>query len=441
MPEETGQHEGTWLQWPHDYTYGAGYRDDVESTWIEMTRGLVTGENVHIIAYNNQEELHIIQVLTNANVPLTRIDFYIYPTDDFWVRDNGPIFVYDNESNQLITDWGFNGWGNRYPYENCDIIPELVSEDIGIPRVDLSAVVLEGGSIEVDGNGTLMATRSSIINNNRNPDLSQSQIEEYLTIYLGISHFIWLDGVPNLDITDFHIDGFARFYDSSTIVCLDEAGLVDWGTPDSDIDILLSAQNIEGNDYDFVFLPLTQNNVVTAYGQNLGYKGSYVNYYIGNSVVLVPHYSDPNDDVVISILENLYPNRTVVGVDVRNMYAGGGMIHCVTQQQPIDLTSIGTEGNLDNIFLFQLRQNYPNPFNLNATIPYSLTKASTVTIKIYNASGQLVKTLVDGNVSAGQHEAVWDGTDNAAQTVSSGIYFYKMKAEGFRRIKWMTLIK
>ena len=335
MPEETSEHEGTWLQWPHDYTYGAGYRDDVESTWIEMTRGLIKGENVHIIAYNEEEETHIINVLTNEGISLDQIDFYIYQTDDFWVRDNGPIFVYDKDDNLLITDWGFNGWGEKMKYTKCDIIPEKISSDIGISRVDLSKMVLEGGSVEIDGNGTFMATRSSVTNPNRNPNLSEGQIESILKENLGVSNFIWLDGVYNSDdITDYHIDGFAKFHDSTTIVCLNETDLLTWVVTQKDINTLMSAKNINGKDYKYVYLPLTKNNVITEWGKDIGYEGSYVNYYVGNKVVLVPNYNDPNDVVANNIIQGLFPKREVIGIDVRNLYNGGGMIHCVTQQQP-----------------------------------------------------------------------------------------------------------
>ena len=336
MPEEIAEHEGTWLQWSHDYTYGAGYRDEIESVWIEMTRELIKGENVHIIAYNEQEKAHIINVLTDEGVSLTRVDFFIYQTDDFWVRDNGPIFVFDKENNLVITDWGFNGWGDKMPYAKCDIIPNEISADIGISRVDISSLVLEGGAVEIDGNGTFMATRSSVTNSNRNPNLTEVQIESNLKKYLGVSNFIWLDGVYNSDdITDYHIDGFAKFHNSNTIVCLNQNDLQIWGVTQRDINTLFSAKDIDGKSYEYVYLPLTQNNVITEWGENIGYEGSYVNYYIGNDVVLVPNYNDPNDEIANEILQNLYPEREVIGIDVRNLYYGGGMIHCITQQQPI----------------------------------------------------------------------------------------------------------
>ena len=419
MPEEIGLHEGTWLQWPHNFTYPPFWREDLEPTWIEMTRELVDGEKVYIIAYNLEEKNHIIQVLTSAGVSLTNIDFYIHPNNDVWVRDNGPIFVFDNYGYMKILDWGFNGWGEEAPFNLCDVIPQLVSEDIDIPYIDLSSMILEGGSMELDGNGTLMATKSSIINPNRNPGLTQSQIEELMTNNLGVTNFIWLDGVIGLEITDMHIDGFARFHDSSTIVTMETSDLLYWEVPATDIEVLYNAQNVDDIPYNFVYLPLSANNVITTWGQNLGYKGSYVNYYIGNTVVLVPTYNDPNDTVAISILQTIYPSRTVVGIDVRNLYSQGGMVHCVTQQQPYysGLTDF-TENRLTDV---KLSQNTPNPFKDTTTISFYLKKESTVKLEIFNVQGQKLSTLVNSKLHAGEHTVTLMADD-----YENGIYTYKL---------------
>ena len=335
MPEETEQHEGTWLQWPHHYTYGVQYRNELDPTWLSMTNALIGGEKVHIVAYDNMEKNRIIGLLNNASIPLTNIDFLIHQNDDVWVRDNGPIFVYDNNNNLAITDWGFNGWGNDATYAKDDVIPQGISTDINVPRIDLSAMVLEGGAIEIDGNGTIMATRSSVTHSSRNPGLTEAQIENYMTTYLGITNFIWLDGVYGLDITDMHIDGFVKFANDSTIVTMNSTDLTSWSITPAEQNIINTATDVNNDPYNIVIIPLTQNNVITTYSNNLGYKGSYCNYYIGNNAVLVPIYNDPNDAVALNIIQGIYPNRTVVGIDVRDLYASGGMVHCVTQQQPI----------------------------------------------------------------------------------------------------------
>lgn len=344
MPEESESHEGTWLQWPHHYQYGIKYRDGLDDTWVSMVAALVTSEKVHIIAYDNAEENRIRNLLQNQNIPLDSVDFKIYKTDDVWVRDNGPIYVRDKSGNLVIQDWGFNGWGTKIDvlsgrpieYSNDNIIPSKIAKDQGRMLVELdSTIINEGGSIEIDGSGTMMATKSSILNNNRNPGLTQEQAETIFEQYLGISNFIWLDGQAGLDLTDQHIDGFARFANKASILTMEHDDLLNFGVKQVDIDRLYAAKNKDGKSYVLVKVPLTQKNVVTVDGDDLGYKGSYVNYYIANNVVLVPNYDDPNDMIANEIIQSLYPTRKVIGIDVRNLYQNGGMVHCVTQQQPL----------------------------------------------------------------------------------------------------------
>ncbi len=419
MPEETEEHEGTWLQWPHNHLYGPYYRDDVEPTWIAMTNALQSREKVHIIAYDAAEQSHIISVLTSAAVPLGNVDFFVHETDDVWIRDNGPMFVYDQNDELIILDWGFNGWGGDTPYSLCDVIPQGVSMDLSLPRVDLGAMVLEGGAIEHDGNGTMMATRSSVTHSSRNPSLTETQIEEYITTNTGITKFIWLDGLYGSEITDMHIDGFVKFANDSTIVTMNNADLLYWEVTQSDIDLLYGATDINAVPYNFVYIPLTQNDVVTAYGTNLGYKGSYVNYYIANTVVLVPTYEDPNDAVAMAIIQGLYPGRAVVGIDVRNLYEYGGMVHCVTQQQPVDLASSGVTESAGS--LMQLFQNCPNPFSQFTTIAFSVETSSPVDLSVYDAAGHLVyKKVVAENGSVNLDAA----------SFHNGIYFYTLAVNG-----------
>lgn len=335
MPAESAPHEGTWLQWPHKYEYGVTYRNRLIPTWVAMTKEIVSGERAHIIAYDEAAKKEIIAALTASGVPLDSIDFYIFKTNDVWVRDNGPIYVRSNGEVTTIEGWGFNGWGDKEPYEYSAMIPAEIAKAEKMPFVSLDRkMVLEGGAVELDGRGSLMATRSSILNPNRNPGMNQQQAEALLTTYLGATHFIWLDGVAGLETTDMHIDGFARFGEGDTIITMSRPDLATWEVPEHDIDYLYSVKNRSGKPYKYVSLPLTRNNVVTAYGKDLGYQGSYVNYYITNDKVLVPTYNDPNDAAAISIIQSLYPGRKAVGIDVRNLYENGGMIHCVTQQQP-----------------------------------------------------------------------------------------------------------
>lgn len=334
MPDEAEEHEGTWLQWPHRYTYGSDYKSSLEPIWVEMTKVLSINEKVHIVAYNASEKEEIQSLLINEGVLMENIDFYLYQTDDVWARDNGPIFVFDEENKMFLLDWNFNGWGEKVSYSKDRILRESLAEDLNFDIINLDNMVLEGGSIEMDASGTLITTRSAVTNQNRNPNLTELEIEEYLSKYYAITNYIWLDGVSGIDITDFHIDGFVKFLSDKTLLTLNNEDLMDWGVTDSDIDVLLKATNSSGEIYDKIYLPLTKNNVVLENGNNLGYKGSYLNYYVANGVILVPNYNDSNDSVANEIIAGLYPERVVIGIDVRELYQYGGMIHCVTQQQP-----------------------------------------------------------------------------------------------------------
>jgi agmatine deiminase len=443
MPAENLPHEGTWLQWPHQYEYGVTWRNRLDATWVAMTSALVGSEKVHIIAYNSTEQTRITNLLTAASVSLTNVDFKLFQTNDVWVRDNGPIFVRDTGGNLNIEDWGFNGWGGDYNYNLCNPIPTSVGTAITIPVINLNSImVVEGGSYELDGNGVFLATKSSILTQTnsggalaiRNPGMTQTQAETIFTQYIGATKFIWLDGFLSPDdITDAHIDGFAKFADESTLVTMNNADLVYWGLSSTDIATLYAASNVSSVAYNIVYVPLTQNDVVTTYGNNLGYKGSYCNYYIANNVVLVPNYNDPNDAVANAIIQGLHPGRTVVGIDCENLYENGGMVHCVTQQQPTALASTGINDNLKNEI--KVGQNFPNPFSQTTTINLSLATNANVQIVIYNSLGQIVSKPVNATFPSGNHLLTISADD-----LQNGIYTYVLKIDNRNSINGRMVV-
>lgn len=424
MPHENDPHEGTWLQWPHQYEYGVAYRNSLDATWVAMTQALVANEKVHIIAYNSTEQTRIANKLTTAGVSLTNVTFLIAQTNDVWVRDNGPIFVRDASGNLKIEDWGFNGWGTKYGYTKCNPIPTTISTSISVPVINLNSVMVnEGGAVELDGNGVLMACKSSIIsqapaNSIRNLGMTQAQAETHFTQYLGVSKFIWLDGKVGdaNDVTDFHIDGFAKFVDDSILVTMNNADLTYWGATATDIATLYNASNINNKTYTKVYLPLTQNNVVTTSGTNLGYKGSYANYYVANGVILVPNYNDPNDAIANGIIQSLYAGRTAIGIDVRNLYENGGMVHCVTQQQPVATIATGLN-QIKNTSDIILEQNFPNPFSETTSFNLKLDKETMCKMEIYNSVGQLITVVLDKKLSIGKHTILVE-----AKELENGIY-------------------
>ncbi len=443
MPSEDEPHEGTWLQWPHQYEYGVAYRNSLDATWVAMTAALVSGEKVHIIAYNTTEQTRITNLLTAAGVSLTNVNFKLFQTNDVWVRDNGPIFVRDATGNLKIEDWGFNGWGGKYGYLKCNVIPTSIATAISVPVVNLNSVMTcEGGAVEIDGNGVLLACRSSIIsqtpaNSVRNAGMTQAQAEAHFTTNLGVTKFIWLNGVTGTtDITDFHIDGFAKFVNDTTLLTMNNTDLLSWGTPAGDITNLYNASNISGKVYHKVYVPLSVNNVTTTTGTDLGYQGSYCNYYVANGKVLVPNYNDPNDAVANAIIQGLYPGRTVVGIDVRNLYENGGMVHCVTQQQPVATMPTGLIENITNNDV-AISQNFPNPVKDYSTIGFSLQKSGHITLEIYDALGQLISTIVNEPLTKGEYAYTINSNE-----FSNGIYTYTLKLDNTSVIsKRMIVIK
>jgi hypothetical protein len=281
----------------------------------------------------------------------------------------------------------------------------------------------------------MIATRSSVTHSSRNPGLSEAQIETYLATYLGITNFIWLDGVYGQDITDHHIDGFVKFANDSTIITMDSTDLDYWLVSGGEIDLIYNATDVNNNPYNILTVPLTQNNVHTTYGNNLGIKGSYCNYYIGNDAILVPIYNDPNDAVALSIIQSAYPSRTVVGINVQNLYEYGGMTHCVTQQQPIALTTAGLNSPTEKNNVIQ--QNYPNPFSDETTIDFILDNNSRVQLHVFDQSGRLIKQVEEREYSEGQHSIKLN-----ANSWLNGVYHYQFSVNSIpQRMKKMIVLR
>jgi agmatine deiminase len=271
------------------------------------------------------------------------------PINDVWSRDNGPIFIKNNQGGLAVSGWNFNGWGDRYPYQKDRLIPEKVAETLSLPMFN-PPITLEGGAIEVNGQGTLIATRSSILNPNRNPDISQEMIETVLGEYLGVQHVIWLSGAPREfcdkigDETDLHIDLEARFTDESTV-------LYSWTEDESSLyypylkqhrDELREAVTETGKTLVLAPLPKPKNIFYKPENdsknppfRNRLSLATYTNFYIANQVVLVPVYGDVNDSQALTILSEHFPDREIIGISVPALAELGGMIHCVTQQQPV----------------------------------------------------------------------------------------------------------
>jgi agmatine deiminase len=342
MPAEWEPHEATWLSWPHKEGSWPGAFESVPGIFVELTRRLAESELVRINVADADFAERVNELLRAGGVNLDAVRFHFNPTNDAWARDHGPIYVVRDGGGarqRAINDWGFNAWGDKYPpYDLDDVIPTRIAEEMNEVLFQ-PGVVMEGGSLDVNGRGSLITTESCLLNPNRNPHLSRGQVERYLKDYLGVTNVLWLgDGIAG-DDTDGHVDDLTRFVAPDTVVTVieDDPGDENYGALAENYERLLRMKDQEGKPLRVVKLPMPG----PVYFENQRLPASYANFYIANKSVLVPTYRHANDAKACEILQRHFPDRRVVGVDCVNLIWGLGSIHCVTQQQPATWTLPG----------------------------------------------------------------------------------------------------
>ncbi len=333
FPAEFAPHEATWLSWPHKEASWPGKIDAIYPRYAEFVKYVAEGETVRINVADEIMKQKAIEHLAKAGADLSRVEFYFHPTNDAWCRDHGPAFlIHRTEKKKMIVDWGYNAWGDKYPpYDLDDVIPTLIANHFGLPVVH-PGIVMEGGSVEFNGRGTLLTTRACLLNPNRNPHLNQSQIEEHLIQFYGIDHILWLgDGIVG-DDTDGHIDDLTRFVNADTVVTIieDDSHDANYHLLKENLKELHSLRLENGRPLNIVELPMP--SPVEYEGQRL--PASYANFYIANKYVVVPTFRDRNDDKALRILQDCFPDRQVVGIDSTDIIWGLGSFHCLSQQEP-----------------------------------------------------------------------------------------------------------
>ncbi len=338
MPAEWQKHEATWLAWPHNEEHWPGKFGPIPAVFAKIAVTLSEGENVYICVKDEEMEksarAEVTRSVSIGSVDdiFQKIKFFHIPTDASWSRDHGPIYVRSSDGILRILDWIFNSWGEKYePWDQDDVVPQKIGE-IFKTEVVQTGVVLEGGSIDVNGCGSLLTTRQCLLNKNRNPHLSQAQIEKYLEDYLGATNVLWLEEGIVGDDTDGHIDDIARFVDEKTIVTVveDKKDDENYEILQKNLRDLREMRDVDGQPFKIVELPMP--DPVIYEDQRL--PASYANFYIGNSVVIVPTFNCAKDEVVLEILQDLFPGRKVVGIDCVDLVWGLGTLHCSTQQMP-----------------------------------------------------------------------------------------------------------
>ncbi len=295
-----------------------------------MVEALIESEQVCINICNGAHEAEARAVLDGLS--MERVTFYRIPTNEPWCRDHGPIFLTRNADPRLaIVDWDYNAWGGKYPPCDLDeVVPTRAAQFLHLP-VFYPRMVLEGGSIEVNGAGALLTTESCLLNPNRNPSLGRAEIEQRLRDYFGVEDILWLaEGIEG-DDTDGHIDDLARFVSENTVVTVVEENREDKNyEPLQENLARLRQSKVEQGEIEIVTLPMPKK--VVREKQRL--PASYANFYIANACVLVPTFADPVDEAALSIFQRLFPDRRVIGIDCRELIWGLGTFHCLTQQQP-----------------------------------------------------------------------------------------------------------
>lgn len=346
MPAEWERHQGTWLAWPHNQDDWPGKFDAIPWVYADIVRHLSRVEDVNVIVRNAADRDTVRSVLNRCHVSLKRVKFHLWTTDRGWTRDSGPIFVRRDSGNHkvAVTNWRFSGWAKYPNWKQDDQLPELIADKLGLeqftPTVQLHGkshhVVLEGGSIDVNGSGLMLATEECLLSKvqQRNPGLSRKDLEQVFADYLGVEKVIWLARGIAGDDTHGHVDDIARFVAGDTVVTVVESSRSDanYAPLQENLKRLATTTDLLGRKLKVVELPLPDPAIFQ--GHRL--PASYANFYVANKLVLVPTFNDANDRVALNILADLFPEHEIIGIHCGDLIWGLGAIHCMTQQQPAE---------------------------------------------------------------------------------------------------------
>lgn len=329
MPAEWAPHAATWMSWPFDEEMWHGHLREVRQEYAEFVKTIARFESVHLVL-RDQEARQTAELALSG---VANVTFHDIPLDDVWMRDNGPIFVKDDAGEIRATNWEFNSWGMKYEWHLDNLVPPVVTRYLNVPRYDLS-VVMEGGSLEVNGEGVCITTEQCLLTPTRNPAMGKREIEKVLRDNLGFTQMIWLNLGLEGDHTDGHVDTITRFADENTILTsmTADAEDINYGRMKQNLEILKAARNAKGEAFKVVELPLPAERMYLEDGLRL--PATYANFYICNGAVIVPLYGDVNDQKALDVIRSVFPRHEVIGLPSRYIITGGGSFHCLTQQQP-----------------------------------------------------------------------------------------------------------
>ncbi|WP_276089865.1 agmatine deiminase family protein [Pedobacter sp. JY14-1] len=333
FPAEWTPHEATWLSWPHKEASWPGKIDAIYAPYCEFIKEVAAGEKVRININDEATRAFAVSKLKAAGADLSQIEFHFNPSNDAWCRDHGPAFLLNAAgTKKAVVDWGYNAWGGKYPpYDLDDVIPTRIAGHFGLP-VFHPGIVMEGGSVEFNGAGTVLTTTACLLNENRNPEYSQEQIETYLREYYGVEQVLWLgDGIVG-DDTDGHIDDITRFVNEDTVLTVVESNPLDenYLLLQENLETLRKMRLSDGRPLQIIELPMPSPVIY----EDTRLPASYANFYIANAAVIVPTFRDVNDEKALAIIRSVFPDRKVVGIDSTDIIWGLGSFHCLSQQEP-----------------------------------------------------------------------------------------------------------
>jgi len=333
FPAEWHKHTATWLSWPHKEASWPGKINLIYPNYCQFIKVLTEGELVRINVKDAQMAASAKQHLAVAGVDLSHVEFFEFETNDAWCRDHGPAFLINPDTKQkAIVDWGYNAWGGKYPpFDLDDVIPTKIGERFGLP-VYHPGIVMEGGSVDFNGAGTLITSTACLLNENRNPQLNQQQIEEYLYNYYGVEQVLWVgEGIVG-DDTDGHIDDTVRFVNEDTVLTVIEENKNDENHQllQDNLEMLKKMRLLNGKQLNIAELPMPDDVIY----EDQRLPASYANFYIANKSVIVPTYRSDKDEKALDIIQSCFPDRKVVGIDSTDIIWGLGSFHCLSQQEP-----------------------------------------------------------------------------------------------------------
>lgn len=334
FPAEFAPHASTWLSWPHKEASWPGKIKAIFSPYAAFIKSLSRFEKVNINVVDEAMGSTARSLLLDAGVNLSQIFFHLHPTNDAWCRDHGPAFLLNklDPSKRAVVDWGYNAWGNKYPpFDLDDAIPTRIGNKLGLPVFN-PGIIMEGGSVDFNGAGTVITSTACLLNENRNPHLKQIDIEQYLMDYYGQDQVLWVDEGIVGDDTDGHIDDTVRFVNEDTVVAVIEENRSEenYALLQHNLKQIQQMRLLNGKQLHIVELPMPDPVI----WEDQVLPASYANFYIANKQVIVPTFRSAKDDKALQVIQSCFPDREIVGIDSTDIIWGLGSFHCLSQQEP-----------------------------------------------------------------------------------------------------------